>query len=57
MTEDNSHFRRIVGKDGKPDRFYRGAEEISEAEYVEAMGWALPEYPVLVPAGYLPGVV
>ncbi len=57
MTDETNNFRRIVGKNGHPDRFYCGTREISEAEYIQGMGWAIPYYPVVVPASYLPGVV
>jgi len=57
MTE-TVKFRRIVGRQGQPDRFYRGTEEITEAEYIIGMGWSvIPTQPVALPAGYLPGVV
>ncbi len=56
MSNESDNLRRVVDKSGErpADRFYDGAREITEAQYLALKGW--PGV-ISVPASYLPGVV
>lgn len=56
MSNESDNLRRVIDKSAErpADRFYDGAREITEAQYLALKGW--PGV-IAVPASYLPGVV